>query len=336
MVSAKVILGVASAVVVALVIVIIVYSNKTPFKPECQGNIACPDTWVDEKGVPIKNVTRYCNPDGTIRQPNVGPGKCANPCTTGEVACWDSKAAIGRCIAGTNCPTCFSDTDCGGDEKPPHGSCMNAGDPAKSYCRCNLPWNGATCQSSGCKSAADCGKNGTCVQGVCACKQGWATPPNGDPCSVCADDLAGGNAWGPPGSCIFRRYTTTQDRNGLKGAVLPLATNSSSCSWVADSQPVADLMCKAEFGSGASSPLDGSPAAGNYFCDGSGGTYNACTYCGGLGDGHQPLCWVPGGYYSSAPNPPGPYQPCDVQAKTPTTCGAPKPPGYVGPYIPPS
>lgn len=328
-------LGVVGAVTIVLIAVIIYFANRTSIAPECLGTKVCPDEWIDSGGKQIHNVQQVCLGDGTLYKPNVGPGHCVNPCAAGEVPCWDKGQNVGQCVTGDKCPVCFTSEDCGGAAQ---GACMNPGDPAKSSCTCvNPPYSGTNCQiKGGCKSAADCGPNSAaCTNGVCVCKQGWDTPPGGDPCSVCKNDLKNNDAWGPPGTCLFRRFAPVADTNGLRGAILPAATNATSCNYVFDNQPAADMLCKAEFGQGASSPAPGSPAYGNYFCDGSDANHqpNACSYCGIGTSGHQPLCWVPGGYYSSESSPPVNYKYCDVQAPTPTSCGAPKPPGYKGPYV---
>jgi len=321
-------LGVGAATLVALIIVIIFFSNKTGSRIECTATTACADKWVDSSDNPIASVKQTCSADGKIVNP-VGPGKCTNPCPAGQVACWSAGENLGRCVIGTSCPPCFTDADCGGTAK---GKCNIISGATSGNCVCTLPNFGVNCQTTDCNSGDNpCGKNGTCSADgkSCVCKPGWADSATSGPCSVCADDLANNNAWGPPGVCNYKRFAPGQQKDGLWGAALPLPTNAHYCDNLSNAK--FNAACIAEYGSEAYFPPEFSStnAPGtedDYIC----GPYpgNACTSYNYYGS--QMLCWVPGGYYGQPDSDPSKYSPCAIGPDGKTA----KPPGYVRPLNP--
>ncbi len=180
---------------VVLVIVMVYYANRTAPNPgACNASVKCPDTWRNLDGSFIEDVVKKCV-GGQFVTPGVGPGKCTNPCSSGQTPCWDAKTQQGICYPGVSitCP-CSSDADCGGATQ---GSCS-----ANRTCVCKPGWSGLSCEVKGgmpCSPTVGCGPNGTCVTSgsppasYCVCKPGWVdNVASGRPCSACA---AG---WGPP------------------------------------------------------------------------------------------------------------------------------------------
>jgi len=83
--------------------------------------------------------------------------------------------------AGRACETAL----CGEDGCGAHGQCLGAGG-----CQCEAGWRGATCAEAEC--ASDCSGRGSCLNGVCACDQGFT----GVDCSThtssaCPDSCSG-------------------------------------------------------------------------------------------------------------------------------------------------
>ena len=312
--------AIGAAILIALILIIVFFANKPVAPPECTGSGACPDLWVDPSDKPIAT-KQVCSGDGKIVNP-VGPGKCTNPCPDGQVACWSAGENLGHCVVGTSCPPCFTDIDCGGASQ---GSCQVASGAFGGVCVCKPPYFGPKC-SADCKSGDVCGKNGTCSADgkSCVCKPGWADSPSG-PCTVCANDYANNNAWGPPGVCNYRKYATAKGKDGVWGAALPLTTNGDNCD-LRDPGSIDDA-CVAEFGNGAFFPPDWDEDSkapdpqDQYECD----NPNACLNYGSS----QSICWVPNGYYGLPGNDPDPskYSPCDIGADGKTA----KPPGYIRP-----
>lgn len=332
MVSRNAMLGAGAAVLVALVITIIYFANKPTFIQGCTpGAKACADEWVDASGNKMDNVQQVCDGSGNLVGPIVGPGKCTDPCPKGQIGCWSAGENMGRCYVGKACPPCFTSADCGGVKQ---GACNVPTGSIGGTCQCKASYFGINCQATDCKSGDVCGPNATCSADgkSCVCKQGWADSPQYGPCSVCANDVANNNAWGPPGVCTWRRYVMAQDKNGAWGAALPLATTAANC---ADNSDF-DGACHAEFGGQAYWPgppnhPDSGPAPDAfkyYYCEDDGETPpfgpNAC-WASKLGGGEQAICWVPGGYYGLPGNDPKDYKVCNAGADG----KAAKPPGYI-------